>query len=118
MLSKVDKWCLGHSTVLKRVGMVCVMLCLGVVVVFAQGDSGAGITAFESVNEGLKRYIEPVQTMIYIICAVTLVVGSGVCAMKMQNGEQDVKKTMMLLVGSCIFLVAAVTFLPKFFITD
>ena len=35
--------------------------------------------------------------------------------MKMNNGDQDVSKSIMMLVGACLFLVAAAVALPKFF---
>ena len=34
---------------------------------------------------------------------------------KMNNEEQDVKKSIMMIVGACIFLVAAAQALPLFF---
>ena len=34
---------------------------------------------------------------------------------KMNNEEQDVKKSIMMLVGACIFLIAAAQALPLFF---
>ena len=33
----------------------------------------------------------------------------------MNNDEQDVKKKIMMVVGACIFLIAAANALPRFF---
>ena len=50
-----------------------------------------------------------------IIAGVVAVIGSIQVYMKMNNGDQDVSKSIMMLVGACLFLVAAAVALPKFF---
>ena len=39
----------------------------------------------------------------------------GVILSSLQNGDQDVKKTIMMTVGGCIAMVALATALPAFF---
>jgi hypothetical protein len=39
----------------------------------------------------------------------------GVILSSLQNGDQDVKKSIMLTVGGCIALIAMATALPAFF---
>ena len=39
----------------------------------------------------------------------------GVILPSLQNGDQDVKKTIMMTVGGCIAMVALATALPAFF---
>ena len=43
------------------------------------------------------------------------VVGAISVYIKMNNEEQDVKKSIMMIVGACLFLVAAAQALPLFF---
>ena len=93
-----------------RFGMVLAMLCM-VSVTFAQnsaGDYSAGTTALGTVT--------PVAVKLcYAIAGVVAVVGAISVYIKMNNEEQDVKKSIMMLVGACIFLIAAAQALPLFF---
>ena len=81
-----------------RFGMVLAMLCM-VSVTFAQnaaGDYSAGTTALGTVTSEIAKYV-PVAVKLW------------------NNEEQDVKKSIMMLVGACIFLIAAAQALPLFF---
>ena len=51
----------------------------------------------------------------YAIAGVVAVVGAISVYIAMNNEEQDVKKKIMMVVGACIFLVAAAQALPLFF---
>ena len=51
----------------------------------------------------------------YAIAGIVAVVGAISVYISMNNEEQDVKKKIMLVVGACIFLVAAAQALPLFF---
>ena len=51
----------------------------------------------------------------YAIAGVVAIVGAISVYIKMNNEEQDVKKSIMMIVGACIFLVAAAQALPLFF---
>ena len=89
---------------------------LFVVVVNAQtANTDTGVTAINSVAASLKKYIEPVRVLCYALAGI-IAIGGGISVyIKMNNEEQDVKKSIMMIVGACIFLIAAATFLPKFF---
>ena len=79
-----------------RMKMAALMLLCGTAVTFAQnaaGDYTAGTNALSTVTEEIAKYI-PIA---------------------MNNEEQDVKKKIMMVVGACIFLVAAAQALPLFF---
>ena len=78
-------------------------------------DPKAGTTAFEGIEEAIKNYQTPTQKIVYAIAAVIAIVGAFNIFFKMQNGDQDVKKTVMLTLGGCIALVALATSLPSFF---
>ena len=49
------------------------------------------------------------------IAAVIVLVGAFNVYFKMQNGDQDVKKTIMLTIGGCIAFIALSEALPLFF---
>ena len=85
--------------------------------VFAQ-DMTAGNNAFGSVTTTIRSYVPLVQQLCYAIAAVVAVVGAISVYIKMNNEEQDVKKSIMMIVGACIFLVAAAQALPLFFGAD
>ena len=93
-----------------RFGMVLAMLCM-VSVTFAQnsaGDYSAGTTE-------IAKYVPVAVKLCYAIAGVVAVVGAISVYIKMNNEEQDVKKSIMMLVGACIFLIAAAQALPLFF---
>ena len=80
---------IGKSFEPPRIRMLVCLLVSGTMSVFAQssaGDYTAGTDALATVTEE-----------------------------KMNNEEQDVKKSIMMIVGACIFLVAAAQALPLFF---
>ena len=77
----------------ERLKTMALMLVVGTGIAMAQnsaGDYSAGTTALTTVTEEIAKYA-------------------------MNNEEQDVKKKIMMIVGACIFLVAAAQALPLFF---
>lgn len=97
--------------------LVCLLVC-GTVSVFAQssaGDYTAGTDALATVTEEIAKYVPIVVKLCYAIAGVVAVVGAISVYIKMNNEEQDVKKSIMMIVGACIFLVAAAQALPLFF---
>ena len=56
-----------------------------------------------------------IRDSVYAIAGVVAVIGAVSVYIKMNNEEQDVKKSIMMIIGACIFLVAAATALPAFF---
>lgn len=100
-----------------RFGMMLAMLCM-VSVMFAQnaaGDYSAGTTALGTVTSEIAKYVPVAVKLCYAIAGVVAVVGAISVYIKMNNEEQDVKKSIMMLVGACIFLIAAAQALPLFF---
>ena len=79
--------------------------------VYAQ-DTSAGTAALTQVTTDIQKYIPIVQKLVYAIAGV---IGAVSVYIKMNNEEQDVKKSIMMIIGACIFLVAAATALPAFF---
>jgi len=94
------------------------MLAIGSTAAFAQnaaGDYTAGTTALAEVTTQIAKYIPFVVKLVYAIAGIVAVVGAISVYIAMNNEEQDVKKKIMMVVGACIFLVAAAQALPLFF---
>ena len=77
----------------------------------AKGSGGT--KAIGSATDMIIAYLPTIQKLVYAIAGVVIVVSSLVAYFKMNNDDQDTKKTIMFIIGSCIFLIAAVTFLPQ-----
>ncbi len=102
----------------KRSKMFAIMLLCGTAATFAQnaaGDYTAGTNALSTVTEEIAKYVPYVVKLCYAIAGVVAVVGAISVYIAMNNEEQDVKKKIMMVVGACIFLVAAAQALPLFF---
>ena len=67
------------------------------------------------VSEEIAKYVPIVVKLCYAIAGVVAVVGAISVYIAMNNEEQDVKKKIMMVVGACIFLIAAAQALPLFF---
>ena len=78
-------------------------------------DYTAGTTALETVATQIAAYVPFVVNLCYAIAGVVAVVGAISVYIAMNNEEQDVKKKIMMIVGACIFLIAAAQALPLFF---
>ncbi len=102
----------------ERVQMFCMMMLVGVGMAMAQNSAGnyeAGTNALTTVTEEIAKYVPIVVKLCYAIAGVVAIVGAISVYIKMNNEEQDVKKSIMMIVGACIFLVAAAQALPLFF---
>ena len=101
-----------------RLKMLSLMLLAGTTAALAQnaaGDYTAGTTALGTVTTKIAKYVPYVVKLCYAIAGVVAIVGAISVYIKMNNEEQDVKKSIMMIVGACIFLVAAAQALPLFF---
>lgn len=78
-------------------------------------NAGAGSGALEQAGETIHSYIPAVQRLIFALAGVVALVGAISVFIKMNNEEQDVKKSIMMIVGACVFLVIAAEALPTFF---
>ena len=79
------------------------------------GNYSAGTQALSTVTTEIAKYVPIVVKLCYAIAGVVAVVGAISVYIKMNNEEQDVKKSIMMIVGACIFLIAAAQALPLFF---
>ena len=101
-----------------RIVVACLMCFFFAGHVLAQStgaDYEAGMSALSTVSENIANYIPYVVNLCYAIAGIVVVVGAISVFMAMNNQEQDVKKRIMLTVGSCLFLIAAAQTLPLFF---
>ena len=119
--NKVKGMCSRAKSAVRHVKAGALALFLTVaspVVTFAQnaaGDYSAGTSALATVTEEIAKYIPFVVKLCYAIAGVVAIVGAISVYIAMNNEEQDVKKKIMMVVGACIFLVAAAQALPLFF---
>lgn len=105
---KICQFGLKKKRMLSLVGFMAVSF-------LAQAQNTAGSQGFVSATSEVKSYKEPVQNLMYAIAGVIALVGAFNVYFKMQNGDQDVKKTIMMTVGGCVAMIAMATALPKFF---
>lgn len=101
-----------------KLAMLALMLMSGPVALMAQntaGDYTAGTNALTTVAEEIAKYVPIMVKLCYAIAGVVAIVGAISVYIAMNNEEQDVKKKIMMVVGACIFLIAAAQALPLFF---
>jgi len=70
-------------------------------------------SVLNEVKTEFDQGLEPVQSLCYIIAAIIAVLGAFNIFFKMQNGDQDVKKTILLVIGSSAGFVILASQLPK-----
>lgn len=100
-----------------QVKMLALMLLSGTTAMAqnSAGDYSAGTTALSTVAEEITKYVPIMVKLCYAIAGVVAIVGAISVYIAMNNEEQDVKKKIMMVVGACIFLIAAAKALPLFF---
>ena len=114
MCRKAKKTIMQDST---KVRMLIIAL-LGGIPAMAQssaGDYSAGTTALSTVAEEIVKYVPVMVKLCYAIAGVVAIIGAISVYIAMNNEEQDVKKKIMMVVGACLFLIAAAQALPLFF---
>ena len=121
MFQKVNRMCRkAKKTIMQvstKVRMLIIAL-LGGIPAMAQstaGDYSAGTTALSTVAEEIVKYVPVMVKLCYAIAGVVAIIGAISVYIAMNNEEQDVKKKIMMVVGACLFLIAAAQALPLFF---
>lgn len=104
----------AESSFVQKAALFAVLL-YGQCIEMSAQNAAAGKAALTQVTTDIKGYIPIVQKLIYAIAGVVAVIGAVSVYIKMNNEEQDVKKSIMMIVGACIFLLAAATALPAMF---
>ena len=77
--------------------------------------SSKGAGGFTKATTEIQSYETPVANLMKAIAAVIVLVGAFNVYFKMQNGDQDVKKTVMMTIGGCVAFSARSEALPMFF---
>lgn len=109
--SKITRFLSNHRASIITFGLMC--LCIN----FADAQTiNAGATKLSGVAASIAEYLPAVKKIVYAIAGIIAVIGAISVYIKMNNEDQDVKKSILMIVGACIFLVAAVNILPAFFV--
>ena len=77
--------------------------------------SSKGAGGFTKATTEIQSYETPVANLMKAIAAVIVLVGAFNVYFKMQNGDPDVKKTVMMTIGGCVAFIAMSEALPMFF---
>ena len=86
-----------------RTRAIALMLLVGGTAAFAQstaGDYTAGTNALTTVAEEIAKYVPIVVKLCYAIAGVVAIVGAISVYIAMNNEEQDVKKSIMMIIGA------------------
>jgi len=107
------------GTAVKCAALTFTASVLGVANASAQALAGtgydAGTSALEDVATEIVKYVPYVVNLCYALAGIVAILGAISVYIAMNNEEQDVKKKIMMVVGACIFLIAAANALPLFF---
>lgn len=104
-----------QSFSLTRFQKPALMVALAAFSLMANAQANKGVGAINTAAQTFKQYQGPVQNLLYAIAAIIAIIGGFTIFFKMQNGDQDVKKTILMVVGGCIAFLALATALPAFF---
>jgi hypothetical protein len=94
----------------KKVGVLLALNVLSILNIFAQGSAG-----IDAASSELTTYIDPLGNMMMVLGGIVGLVGAIRVYMKWNAGDQDVQKSLMGWMGSCIFLVISGVIVKAFF---
>ena len=94
----------------KRLSFMAVAL-LAVV----QQTTGQGVSGIDAASSELTTYVDPIGTLIIVIGAIVGLVGGVRVFIKWNTGDQDVQKSLMGWLGSCVFLMLVGVVVKAFF---
>lgn len=118
-MQKIKNKCLRVVARIKNSAFVQRATLAAVAMIVATGNamatSSKGAAGFTKATQEVSSYQTPVSNLMKAIAAVIVLVGAFNVYFKMQNGDQDVKKTIMLTIGGCIAFIALSEALPLFF---
>lgn len=96
-----------------------VVLAIGAMMGFAANamaqDPSAGAQGLTQAEGYIEAYVEPTCNIVMIIGGIVGIVGAIRVFTKWQNGDQDVTKSLMAWLGSCVFLVVGALVVKTFF---
>ena len=115
MFQKFKRMCRKAKKTIMQVSTKVRMLIIALLAQSTAGDYSAGTTALSTVAEEIVKYVPVMVKLCYAIAGVVAIIGAISVYIAMNNEEQDVKKKIMMVVGACLFLIAAAQALPLFF---
>ena len=78
-------------------------------------DYSWGADALSNAHDFTVTMMLYVVYLVYAIAAIVAIIGALQIYIKMNTGEEGVKKNIMMLVGACLFLIGATIVFPAFF---
>ena len=78
-------------------------------------DYSWGASALSNAHDYTVTMMLYVVYLSYAIAGVVAVIGALQIYIKMQTGEADITKSIMMLVGACLFMIGAYILFPAFF---
>ena len=78
----------------------------------------SGLSGLSDAADGIGSYLPYVQGVCYVIAAVIAVTGAMSIYLSMQTNPNQIRKRMVMTVGSCMCFVCMATALPQFFGVD
>ncbi|MFD3002663.1 DUF4134 domain-containing protein [Pontibacter toksunensis] len=94
----------------KRLSFVAVAL-----LAFVQQTRAQGVEGIDAASSELTTYVDPIGTLIIVIGAIVGLVGGVRVFIKWNSGDQDVQKSIMGWMGSCVFLMLVGVVVKAFF---
>ena len=114
-MKKIKKIASGLMSALKKNQHRIIPVVAMIVFFCLPALAAPGTDPFEGATSTITGYAGSVKKLLYAIAAVIALVGAFNVYHKMTNGDQDVKKTIMLTLGGCIAMLALSEALPAFF---
>ena len=112
-INKLMLQTISTKTIMNSCMSACKRIPVKRVAAFLAQSKGAG--GFQKAITEVSSYQTPVSNLMKAIAAVIALVGAFSIYFKMQNGDQDVKKAIMLTIGGCVAFLAMSEALPLFF---
>ena len=78
-------------------------------------DYSWGADALSNPHDFTVTMILYVVYLVYAIAAIVAIIGALQIYIKMNTGEGDVTKSIMMLIGACLFMIGATILFPAFF---
>ena len=78
-------------------------------------DYSWGASALSNAHDYTVTMMLYVVYLSYAVAALVAIIGALQIYIKMQTGEGDVTKSIMMLVGACLFMIGAYILFPAFF---
>jgi capsular polysaccharide biosynthesis protein len=82
---------------------------------FVHSGMAQGVSGIDAASSELTTYVDPIGTLIIVIGAIVGLVGGVRVFIKWNTGDQDVQKSLMGWLGSCVFLMLVGVVVKAFF---